>query len=107
MFGRVADVLFAIQQQMPRVLPKKIGTRVRNNVAAALTAVMNSTAVSRADEQELMTQSSRAKRFITDCDDEDGLADMRNKTRKAPRVRRVSSQTPRTKTATSMKRFVC
>ena len=54
-----------------------------NNVAAALTAVMNSTAISRAEEQSLITRSSPAKRFITDCDDEDGLADVRNKTKKA------------------------
>ena len=70
----------ATQQHIPRVLPKKIGTRVMNNVAAAFTAVMNSTAVSRAEEQSLVTQSSPVKRFITDCDDEDGLADMRSKT---------------------------
>ena len=82
----------ATQQQMPRVVPKKTGTRVIHNVAAALTAVTNSTAVLRAEEHKLMTQSLLSMRFITDCDGEDGLV---NKTKKAhiSRARRVSTQT--------------
>ena len=59
---RVVDVPVVMQRQTPqKETTKKIGIRVMGNVAAALTAVMNTTAVSCADEQTLMTQSSRSE----------------------------------------------